>query len=300
MDGALEQHTPARNTPTPLEQGGAEFTEGCDTKATSRPQTRLLTQQSIEAFLLSRGRADENKGSHDSNKIVKNDPFDEGGGNVVMDSNAETNGLKNTQVDNIEHLDSTIVGQDNSEDKDTMGPTAPSNVAAVGTRLSKNFELLDVSPKTVKTTFLVGEMKGKGDTSDENVDAEDIMMMKNGDNDKGDVHDDEVIPNEIEGDELMGGGSGDRMVMCEFKRGICQRHKLKGEKKVTKTRVWRKKKFGFGYVTTTKTTYSCRLQNVQPAAPEQRPGSSIASSLSPEIANSNGAYFQNVQKFCFK
>ena len=229
MDGAMEQQTPTMNTHTLAEQEGAVFTEGCDTIATSRPQPRLMTQQSITAFLLPRGRAESNEDSHDSSNTVKDDPFEGGGGNVVMDSNSGSNELENTQVEGIEHLDSKIGGQDSTDDSDVMRHAAPSNVVAGDIELSNQLE-----------------------NSEE---------------------------------DISGGG-----MKCEFKRGVCQEHKLKGDKKVTKTKVWKKKKFGYGYVTTTKTSYSCKLEGVQPAAPEQHPGSSTAISLSPVTANSNGGY----------
>ena len=37
-------------------------------------------------------------------------------------------------------------------------------------------------------------------------------------------------------------------------------NKLKGDKSTTKCKVWRKKKFGNGYVTITKVTYSCSVE----------------------------------------
>ena len=202
------------------------FTGGCDTIATSRPQPRLLTQQSITAFLLPGGRAASHEDSQDSHNTFKDDPFEcgEGGGNVVMDSNSGDIDIGNTQVEDIEHSDSRIVGQDSTEDSEVMRSAAPSNAAGLSNKLENEEE--DIS-------------------------------------------------------------SG---VKCEFKRGVCQEHKIKGDKKVTKTKAWRKKKFGYGYVTTTKTTYSCRLEGVPITAPEQHPGSTTAISLSPGIANSKGGY----------
>ena len=38
---------------------------------------------------------------------------------------------------------------------------------------------------------------------------------------------------------------------------MCEVHKLKGKKTEVKYKAWRKKKYGYGYVTCKKTTYSC-------------------------------------------
>ena len=46
---------------------------------------------------------------------------------------------------------------------------------------------------------------------------------------------------------------------CQFVRGICVEHKIKGEKLKIKHKAWVKKKFGYGWLTTTKVKYSCNL-----------------------------------------
>ena len=47
---------------------------------------------------------------------------------------------------------------------------------------------------------------------------------------------------------------------CTFKRGICTKHKLKGEKLTIKKRAWVKKKTGLaGWSTTRTVTYICKL-----------------------------------------
>ena len=49
-------------------------------------------------------------------------------------------------------------------------------------------------------------------------------------------------------------------VSCEFnRRGFCKVHKIKGEKKTQKRKAWRKKKYGYGYVTVSEVTYSCKM-----------------------------------------
>ena len=57
---------------------------------------------------------------------------------------------------------------------------------------------------------------------------------------------------------MVGGGVLDKKF--EFRRGICHEHKLKEDKSTTKCKVWRKKKFGNGYFTITKVTYSCSVE----------------------------------------
>ena len=47
---------------------------------------------------------------------------------------------------------------------------------------------------------------------------------------------------------------------CTFKRGICTKHKLKGEKLTIKKRTWVKKKTGLaGWSTTRTVTYICKM-----------------------------------------
>ena len=49
---------------------------------------------------------------------------------------------------------------------------------------------------------------------------------------------------------------GEMTVECEFVKGTCRNHRIKGNKKVTSTKKWTKKKHGFGWVTQKKVTYS--------------------------------------------
>ena len=58
-------------------------------------------------------------------------------------------------------------------------------------------------------------------------------------------------------DDIISEGGSSTQFSCTFKRGICQVHKLKGERKVITTKKWARKKFGFGYVTSKKTIYTC-------------------------------------------
>ena len=58
--------------------------------------------------------------------------------------------------------------------------------------------------------------------------------------------------------ESMGGDMrhGDEP-QCEFRRGVCLTHKLKGNKKTLSIKKWKKKKYGYGWVTVKETQYSC-------------------------------------------
>ena len=70
--------------------------------------------------------------------------------------------------------------------------------------------------------------------------------------------------------------------MCVFKRGICQEHKIKRTKITTKRQVWKKRKYDYGYVTVSKTTYSCVMTSTHSTEPDKI-GSSMANvtNLSP-------------------
>ena len=37
--------------------------------------------------------------------------------------------------------------------------------------------------------------------------------------------------------------------MCVFKRGVCTTHNIKGNKMTVNTKKWKKKKYGYGWVT---------------------------------------------------
>ena len=58
-------------------------------------------------------------------------------------------------------------------------------------------------------------------------------------------------------DNINTNGGGDAVKSCEFKRGFCVTHKLKGDRRTITSKKWTKKKFGFGWVTSKQTVYSC-------------------------------------------
>ena len=78
-----------------------------------------------------------------------------------------------------------------------------------------------------------------------------------------------------------------RGVSCEFtKRGVCSLHKLKGDKITQKRKVWRKKKYGYGYVTISQVTYSCK-GGMKPMNSETSIDSNEPN-LSPVLTNEQG------------
>ena len=51
-------------------------------------------------------------------------------------------------------------------------------------------------------------------------------------------------------------------VPCDFsKQGVCRIHKTKGNKMSRKTKVWRKKRYGYGWVTITQSSHTCRMSD---------------------------------------
>ena len=61
-------------------------------------------------------------------------------------------------------------------------------------------------------------------------------------------------------DDTVGGRLLDTNQICQFTRGKCTIHKLKGDKIVTKRKKWVLKKNGlYGYSTTRVVTYRCKL-----------------------------------------
>ena len=68
--------------------------------------------------------------------------------------------------------------------------------------------------------------------------------------------------------------------VCEYSRGVCRVHKTRGIKSNIKTKTWKKKKYGYGWVTTYKTEYSCVVISELSTAPDI--DSSAVRSHSPE------------------
>ena len=89
----------------------------------------------------------------------------------------------------------------------------------------------------------------------------------------------------------MGGGitgSND----CLFKRGICTQHKIKGKKTIVSSKKWTKKKFGFGWVTSKKTEFTCPGGVGLPEQPKHNP-TDVMLSESPEQRVERGSEVLN-------
>ena len=51
----------------------------------------------------------------------------------------------------------------------------------------------------------------------------------------------------------------DTVVCTHSKKGMCLVHNIKGDRREYKHKVWKQKKYGYGYVTCKKVVYSCPL-----------------------------------------
>ena len=54
---------------------------------------------------------------------------------------------------------------------------------------------------------------------------------------------------------------------CQFRRGYCTKHKIKGTKTVTNTKKWTKKNHGYGWSTIRKVTFTCNSRMVTTELP---------------------------------
>ena len=88
----------------------------------------------------------------------------------------------------------------------------------------------------------------------------------------------------------MRNGDAGSVQICEFKRGWCSTHKIKGDKIQKKVKKWTKKKFGYGWVTSTLVEYKCQLEN---SGNSDHPTTDVvlsgASNKEAALTNSNGA-----------
>ena len=50
-------------------------------------------------------------------------------------------------------------------------------------------------------------------------------------------------------------------VECMFKRGVCQAHKIKGNKSVHKTKKWGQVKSGYGWIYSQTVRYTCPMDS---------------------------------------
>ena len=82
-------------------------------------------------------------------------------------------------------------------------------------------------------------------------------------------------------------GGYKRVVQCEFVRGVCKQHNLKGSRMVTKTKVWRQKKHGYGWVTVSRVTYTCSYSGMKTSLSDAGL-SSMGTSTSPVSVDEKG------------
>ena len=92
-----------------------------------------------------------------------------------------------------------------------------------------------------------------------------------------------AVENTANDNVAVGGGTE----LCEFKKGICTLHNIKGKKIVTSSKKWTQKKDGYGWVTSRKVTYSCgyrtKARIVTPVD-----STNESSAKSPVCSSSNG------------
>ena len=48
---------------------------------------------------------------------------------------------------------------------------------------------------------------------------------------------------------VVGGGHDITPPVCEFKRGVCKQHNVRGKKEIIENKTWEKVKFGYGWRT---------------------------------------------------
>ena len=162
-------------------------------------------------------------------------------------------------------------GNTSNEDLNAMpsGEYSPLENDEIGSRMSKD----DIPA-------ISAPLKGVLVTND-SVDNDDLMNigMKDGQM-RGQVDNVCNTQDVISMNEVEGGGSVEQP--CEFKRGICKTHNIKGNKTVVKSKKWAAKKTGFGWVTSSKVTYTCNLARAMSSNPSTTEDSTqLKSSLSP-------------------
>ena len=55
--------------------------------------------------------------------------------------------------------------------------------------------------------------------------------------------------NECDDNDCGGGGHDITPPVCEFKRGVCKQHNVRGKKEIIENKTWEKVKFGYGWRT---------------------------------------------------
>ena len=76
----------------------------------------------------------------------------------------------------------------------------------------------------------------------------------------------------------------ERIVVEELVHGASNNDIMKGDKMTRKIQVWKMKRYGYGWVTTTQSSYTCKM-----SVPDQKVGIKVAEpNLSPVQTSSKG------------
>ena len=262
---------PTIHTTTHQEEGGAKLVEGFDTIASCQPQPITLTQQKISDFLLPRGRVDILEDPPDSHSGANDDSIG-GGSNVVKRANSSTSMEGGVPMEVGGQTISQSMAVEEAKDNITKCPSAP----------SMSQEVTQGEMRIIEDDII-----GRDEPSSMNpadgvvvVDGTDDMKVDTSGNMKTSVENKVDMTTKMRNmSSMRQDGDGN---MCVFKRGICQEHKIKGTKMTTKRQVWKKRKYDYGYVTVSKTTYSCVMTSTHSTEPDKI-GSSMANvtNLSP-------------------
>ena len=97
-------------------------------------------------------------------------------------------------------------------------------------------------------------------------------------------------------DCVVEGGREEVPPVCQFKRGVCSMHGVKGVKRVEEQKRWTKLKNGFGWRTTRKVKYTCTFTDKKPVSSNQTDDIGPSTSLSGE-RKSNISNFSNFPNF---
>ena len=136
--------------------------------------------------------------------------------------------------------------------------------------------ITDITPSMGEDRKMIEEdilvTLGEGD----NMNTDGTSVVSNCQHDDDDCGDPGDMKNDCDdrteecGDDKTGGVAADDMSgrLCEFKQGWCVYHKIKGDKSQKKVKKWAKKKFGYGWVTSTLIEYTCHLGNSNKPAPD--------------------------------
>ena len=231
------------------------------------------------ASALAGGRVKNLQDSNESVQSMSDDRFGVGGSMKVMTGSRrddEEYSMASTDASVLEFQEPTVPDRIKDDQYNTT-PSVDQDTETVGNKYIEE----DICVQGVMQTTQVEEACSSSGIEDSmnvvNVGFEDnTASVRNNMNDPGSID-----------------GTED----CVFKRGVCSQHKTKGDKMRSKTKVWKKRKFDYGWVTVTKVSYRCKhrgdscsqnsLGDAKPGLPETDLNGSN-SNTSPAIANEKG------------